>query len=218
MAALPQPDPDNCDASTASEPEDYSDMPPLVNGPPQTEHPSAATQQQQQVQYTSSTAAAQARAAGRIARMVAAAAAAAATQQDDNCDGTEMAATTTTTTMRQQQQQQPRLPPRAWSPGSPVADDFSDMPMLINASPPPPMVIWRDPPALSPVRQLLAAPPQDSSDHPVQMELDDSEGDDSAPPLLDIDAGVCALVYARVGLQQQVCTCVGPHVDGMLTG
>lgn len=92
---------------------------------------------------------------------------------------------------QQQQDENCEAETRPWSPGS--ADDYSDMPNLINASPLPSGggPFGSEPPALSPVRHFLAAPPRDSRDYPVQMDLDESDSDDGpAPLLLTLEAGM----------------------------
>lgn len=74
---------------------------------------------------------------------------------------------------------------RPWSPDS--EDDYSDMPSLANASPAQPSgtpSIW-NPPALSPVRNFLAVPPQGSSEDPQQMDLDESDTN-AMPALLSV--------------------------------
>jgi hypothetical protein len=84
---------------------------------------------------------------------------------------------------------------RPWSPSS--AEDYSDMPGLISASPPGPPQAPRpygqpyayQPHVLSPVRHFLEAPPRDSSDYPVQMDLEEPfDPADELPPLLRVDA------------------------------
>lgn len=75
---------------------------------------------------------------------------------------------------------------RPWSPDS--EDDYSDMPSLANASPAQPSgtpSVW-NPPALSPVRNFLAVPPQGSSEDPQQMDLDESDTD-AMPALLSVN-------------------------------